>query len=230
MVSRIHKQKVLIVGAGVGGITTAALLAQKGYEVTVLEKNDIPGGRCGHMVVDGYHFDTGATFFMMPELYERTFALLGERMADHLDLRPVDPTYTIHFNDDSILRLTSNLRDMETQLEAIERGSFGRMLRYLHEAERHYTLSLDNMVTKDFHNWLEFCSPKNLLLFLRLRALVGHIRYVNRFFKDPRLRIAFTFHDMYMGLSPYESPAIYSLLQYTELANGLWYRWEACTA
>jgi len=210
-------------GAGIGGIATAARLARRGYAVTVVEKNELPGGRCGQMTLQGHTFDTGATLFLMPGLYARTFADLGERMQDHLDLRRIDPTYHLHFQDGTQLQLTSDLQAMRAQLEAIEPGSFGRMLRYLEEGGCHYRLSLAHLVERDFRSLPEFINPRNLLLFLRLRALSRHTRYAARFFKDPRLQIAFTFHDMYMGLSPFESPATYSLLQYTELADGLWY-------
>jgi phytoene desaturase len=112
---------------------------------------------------------------------------------------------------------------MQAQLESMERGSFGRMLDYLRDGHRNYSLSLPNIVNKDFHNLLEFFTPRNVVLFLQLQALTRHTTYVDRHFKDPRLRIAFTFHDMYMGLSPYAAPATYSFLQYTELTDGIWY-------
>ena len=88
---------ILVIGAGIGGIATAARLARAGYQVTVVEKNKQPGGRCGFIHKDGYNFDTGATLFMMPELYAQAFADLGERMEDYLDLFRVDPTYNLHF-------------------------------------------------------------------------------------------------------------------------------------
>src|SRR5512136_505148 len=117
------KSKVLIIGAGIGGIATAARLARKGCQVTVLEKNDIPGGRVGQLKHDGYTFDTGATLLLMPEIYAETFAALGERMQDHLDLRRIDPTYHLYFPDDSSILLTSDLHAMQEQLESMERGS-----------------------------------------------------------------------------------------------------------
>jgi phytoene desaturase len=218
-----NKPNVIVVGAGIGGIAAAARLARRGCRVTVVEKCDKTGGRCGRMTVDGYTFDTGATLFLMPELYARTFADLGERMQDHLDLLRIDPTYQLLFQDGSRLRLSSDLQAMQSQLEAIEPGSFGRMLRYLEEGWRNYVLSLPNVVDRDFRSLTEFINPRSLLLFLRMQALTRHTSYAARFFKDPRLQMAFTFHDMYMGLSPYESPACYSLMQYTELADGLWY-------
>jgi phytoene desaturase len=218
-----ENRNVVIIGAGMGGIATAARLARQGYRVTVVEKNEQPGGRCGRMSVDGYTFDTGATIFLMPDLYARTFADLGERMEDHLDLRRVDPTYHLYFPDDSTLQLTPDMQRMKAQLEAIEPGSFDRLLAYLAEGGELYRLSEPDVVERDFRRLTQFINPRMIALFLRLRSFSIHTRYAGRFFRDPRLLMAFTFQDMYMGLSPYESPATYSLMQYVELADGLYY-------
>ena len=159
----------------------------------------------------------------MPGLYTQTFTDLGERLEDHLDLRRIDPTYHIHFDDGTQLSLTSDLRSMQAQLESIEPGSFDGFLRYMEEGYRHYKLSLEHLVERDFRSLSEFCTPKNLLLIFRLKALVNHMDNMANYFEDPRLKIAFTFQNMYMGLNPYEAPAIYSLLQYTEFAEGIWF-------
>ncbi len=175
------------------------------------------------MTVDGYTFDTGATLFMLPDLYAQTFAALGERMQDHLDLHRIDPTYHLTFPDGSQLQLTSDMLRMQERLEAIEPGSFARMLRYLGAGRRIYELSIPELLGRDFRSLPEFINPRMLRLFLQVKALTRHTDYVGRFFKDPRLQMAFTFQDMYMGLSPYDSPATYSFMQSTELADGLWY-------
>jgi phytoene desaturase len=159
----------------------------------------------------------------MPEIFAQAFADLGERMVDHLDLRRIDPTYHIHFGDSSTLVLTSDLGAMQAQLEAIESGSFGGLLRYLEEGQRHYQLVLSQVAGRNFCSLLEYFSPRNLLLIFQLKALARHYANVGNYFDDHRLRIAFTFQDMYVGLSPYEAPATYSLLQYAELAGGVWF-------
>ncbi len=223
MPSTENNHKVVVIGAGIGGIAAAARLARRGYRVTVVEKNEQPGGRCGRMIVDGYTFDTGATFFLMPGLYASTFADLGERMEDHLDLRRVDPTYHLYFPDNTGMLLTADMLKMKAQLEAIEPGSFDRLLAYLAEGGELYRLSETSVFMRDFRHLTEFINPRMIALFLRLRSLTRHTRYAGRFFRDPRLLMAFTFQDMYMGLSPYQSPATYSLMQFTELVDGLYY-------
>jgi len=219
----MEKSTVLVIGAGIGGIATGARLARYGYQVTVVEKNEGPGGRCSRMEKNGHHFVTGPSLFLMPEIYARTFADLGERLEEHLDLHRVDPTYHLHFGDGSTLLLTSDLQAMRVQLEAIEPGSFDAFLRYLNEGSRHYKLGMAHLVERNFLSLVDYCSPRNLLLLFRLRALINHYSNIEDYFFDPRLKAAFTFQDMYLGLSPFEASAIYSLLQYSEFAEGVWY-------
>jgi len=213
----------LVIGAGMGGIATAARLARHGYQVTVTEKGKRAGGRCDRLVKEGHHFDTGPTLFLMPEIYAQTFADLGEQMKDHLDLRRIDPTYRVHFDDGFTLSLTSDLNAMQAQLEAIEPGSFGGFLRYLNEGHLYYRLAFPHLVGRSFHNLLEFCSLKNLLLLFRLKLLTRHYDHIGNYFGHRRLKAAFTFQDMYLSLSPYEAPATFSLLPYAELAGGVWF-------
>ncbi len=213
----------LVIGAGIGGLATAARLARAGYRVRVLEKGPRPGGRAGVIEEQGFRFDTGPTLFLMPQTFAETYAALGERMEDHLDLVRLDPTYRVHFHDDTTLDLTANLVRMREQLDAMEPGAFEAFLRFLSEGYRHYYLSLERFVGRNFTSWLEYFHPGNLPLLLRLKALVKHQANTARYFRDPRLQAAFSFQNMYLGLSPYDAPATYSLLQFTELAEGVWF-------
>lgn len=217
------RSTALIIGAGLGGIATAARLARQGYHVTVLEQNDRPGGRCDQLVRDGHRFDLGPTLFLMPEVFAETYAALGARMDEQLDLRRIDPTYRVRFDDGLSLSLTSDLNSLHAQLEAIEPGAFGGLLRYLDEGRVNYHTSLQKFVGRNFYNYAQYFSPGNLPLLFKLKALVKHYHNIGHYFDDPHLKAAFTFQNMYLGLSPYDAPATYSLLQYTELAGGVWF-------
>ncbi len=214
---------VLVIGAGIGGITTAAHLARQGMQVTVLEKNARPGGRCDTFNHQGHHFDTGPTLLVMPLLYENEFASLGESFWDLLDLQQVDPTYRLVFDDGSDLSLTSDLKTLRDQLETIEPGSFQGFLRYLEEGHRHYHVAMDRLVGRDFRTPGSFFNLGNLPLLHQIKPLVPHYRNMANYFQSPRLKAAFTFQDVYMGLSPFEAPATFSMMPYTELAHGVWY-------
>ncbi len=212
----------LVIGAGLGGIVLSARLARAGFNVCVLEKNGTPGGRYGQIVREGHRFDTGATLLLMPEIFAQTYTALGERMEDHLDLRRIDPTYQIRFEDGTQLALTSDLNALQAQLEAIEPGSFGGLLRFLTEGYQSYHLSLQHFVGRNFYHWFDYFNLQNLPLLFQLKALVNHYDNVGHYFHDSHLKAAFTFQNMYLGLSPFDAPATYSLLQYTELADGVW--------
>lgn len=217
------QKSVLIIGAGLGGIAAAAHLARRGLHVTVLEKNSRPGGRCDRFERGGHHFDTGPTLLVMPLVFEAEFAALGASMHDMLDLQRVDPTYSLVFDDGSRLGLTSDLKAMHDQLEAIQPGSFQGFLRYLDEGHRHYHLALRHLVDRDFRTALDFFTPANLPLLFQLKPLSRHYSHMDAYFSERRLKSAFTFQDVYMGLSPFEAPATFSMMPYTELAHGVWY-------
>jgi len=217
------KQSALVIGSGLGGIATAARLARLGYRVTVLEKNASPGGRCGQFVRDGHRFDIGATLFLMPQVFAETYSALGESMEDHLDLRRIDPSYCIHFADGLELSLTGNLADIRAQLEAIQPGSFLGFLRFLQESHRHYTVSLQRFVGRNFNHLFDYFTPLNLPLMFQLKVFSTHYANIGNYFSDPHLKAAFTFQNMYLGLSPFDAMATYSLLQYTEMAEGVWF-------
>jgi phytoene desaturase len=214
---------VLVIGAGIGGLAIAGRLARQGHKVTVVEKHATPGGRTFRIERDGYRFDTGPTLFLMPEMFAETYAAMGERMEDHLDLMRIEPTYRVHFHDGSMLDLHSDLLQMREQLEALEPGSFDALLRFLSEGYVNYHDSIKHFVGRNFTNIFQYFSPANLPLLFKLKALVKHYPNVSRYFRDPRLRAAFSFQNMYLGVSPFDALATYSLLQYTEMCEGVWF-------
>jgi phytoene desaturase len=218
-----NRPTALVIGAGLGGIAAAARLAQHGYGVTVFEKNAAPGGRCGQIIRDGHRFDTGPTLLLMREIFAETYAALGARLENELDLRRIDPTYRVRFDSGPELALTSDLHALEAQLEALAPGSFRGLLAYLAEGQAHYQLSLARFVGRNFYSLADYFSLRNLPLLFELKALSRHYQQIGHYLRDPRLKAAFTFQDMYLGLSPFEAPATYSLLQYTELVGGVWY-------
>jgi phytoene desaturase len=219
----MRTKKVFVIGAGIGGITAAIHLAKRGLHVTVLEKNARPGGRCDRISREGHQFDTGPTLLVMPLLYESEFAALGAPMHEVLDLQRVDPTYHLVFDNGQQLALTSDMKYLQEQLERIEPGSFQGLLRYMDEGHRHYHLGIEKLVQPDFRKASDFFKLSNLPLVQQVKPLKKHYANMSNYFDDPRLKAAFTFQDVYMGLSPFEAPATFSMMPYTELAHGVWY-------
>jgi phytoene desaturase len=219
----VTRKSAVVVGAGIGGITAATHLARAGLRVTVVEKNSKPGGRCGSFTRDGHRFDTGPTLFVMPLQYEAEFRALGVSLHERLDLARVDPTYTLVFDDGSRLGLTSDMAAMRAQLEEVEPGSFDGLQRYLREGGRHYRLVVDNVVNRQFRRASDLLSAQLLAVALRTKPLRNHYRNLGAYFHAPRLRDAFSFQDLYVGLTPFDAPATFSMLPYSELSHGVWY-------
>jgi len=160
---------------------------------------------------------------VMPLLYQNEFETMGADMNDLLDLRRVDPTYRLVFDDGAQLALTSDLIALQEQVEAFEHGAFQGLLRYLDEGHRHYQVGIDRLVMRDFRKGSQFFNLSNIPLLFQLKPLSNHYNHMSAYFDDPRLKAAFTFQDVYMGLSPFEAPATFSMMPYTELAHGVWY-------
>jgi phytoene desaturase len=216
-------KSIIVVGAGIGGIASAARLARQGFQVSVIEKGPRPGGRASTIEQEGFYFDTGPTLFLMPEVFAETYAALGQRMQDHLELKRLDPAYRVHFHDETTLDLSPDLFLMRSQLDAIEPGAFENYLHFMSEGHKNYRLSLEHFIGRNFYSFFDYFNPSNLPLILKMKALVKHANRVAHFFKDPRLQAAFSFQNMYLGVSPYQAPATFSLLQYTEMGDGVWF-------
>ena len=212
-------------GAGVGGVSTAARLAKAGFKVTVLEKNDFTGGRCSLIHKDGHRFDQGPSLLLLPHLFHRTFEELGTSLEQEgVELRKCEPNYNIWFGDGKNFRLSSDLAVMKTEIEKWEgKGGYSRYLDFLREAHQHYELSVEHVLLKNFTSLLSMLRLSFLRHLLALHPFESIWTRASKYFWTERLRRVFTFGSMYMGMSPFDAPGTYSLLQYTELAEGIWY-------
>lgn len=212
--------KAIIIGAGVGGIATAAFLAKQGFSVDVYEKNPNPGGRCGQMIQDGHRFDLGATILLMPSLYRNVFSSLGIDMDKELETSSLEPVYKLFFGDGSDFAFTRDPEKMQAQLESIEPGSFQKYKKYTAEGYEYFNLSMNELLGKNFYHLFQFVNLKSMKLLLKLKVWKKHTDYVRQYFDDQHLRMAFTFQNIYVGQNPYEAPAFFSMLPGAEIAEG----------
>ena len=221
--NRPRRPTAIVIGAGVAGLAASIHLARRGFKVDIFEKNTRAGGRLDQIEREGFRFDTGPTLYVMPQLYASELKRLGIEAHAALDLQRVDPTYHLYFEGGSQLVLTSDMKRLTGQIDRFEHGASKHLMTYLSEGGRHYELALKNLVQRDFRRMGDFLNLSNLLLLFQLKAHRKHYRYIGRYFDDHRLQAAFTFQDMYMGLSPADAPTTFSLMQYSELAHGVWY-------
>ncbi|RDH31027.1 phytoene dehydrogenase [Aspergillus welwitschiae] len=215
----------IIVGGGAGGIAVAACLAKKGYKVTVVEKNADIGGRCSLMQENDYRFDQGPSLLLMPSFFHQIFNdLYTSISAEGITLRKCDPSYRIWFPDHDHLDLSTDIPSMKEQIEAHE-GPYGfeRFLRFLVESGRHYNLSCEHILHRNFATIWSLLRWDLLFALPRLHVFESIYTRASRYFRSDKLRQAFTFASMYLGMSPFDAPATYSLLQYTEMTDGIWY-------
>ncbi len=213
-------RSAVIIGAGVGGITTAIFLAKNGFDVTIFEKNVSPGGRCGRVVRDGHRFDIGATIFLMPNIYRDVFKSLGITLEDSFDTIPLETLYTLYVGDGNKLAFSSNLNKMQDQLELIEPGSFQKFLLYLAQGYKKYLLAINELIGRNFENLFQFANLKNVLLLIKLKTYIRHVIYIKKFFKNSFLKKAFTFQNIYVGQNPEKAPALFSMIPAAELIEG----------
>jgi phytoene desaturase len=219
-----ERKRIVVVGAGVGGLTAAARLAHAGFNVTVLEKNATVGGRLDRVRRGGYTWDTGPTLLLMTDVYREFFRSLGRDLSDYLALHRLEPNYRIRFGDGATLDMTGNLPRLIENVETIEPGAGRGLLRFLADAGEKYRLGRRGFVERGFESASEFFSPVSLLKLARSGAVANYWRHTGHYFRDERLRQAFSFQTIYLGISPYHAPAIYTLLPYAELVeDGLWF-------
>lgn len=216
-------KKAIIIGAGIGGLTTSLYLARAGYSVTVYEKNSAPGGRCGQYIRDGHRFDLGATMMLMPGIYREVLGSLGINLVEGTDIFPLKNLYTIFFDDDSRLEFTTDREKMREQLERIEPGSYIRSLAYVDEGYSIFKASMEKLIGRNFYNLFQLVNFNNIGLLYKLKIFTSNWRYAKRFFRHKHLLMAYTFQNIYVGQSPFDSPALFSMVPAAELTEGSFY-------
>ena len=214
------KKRVVVVGAGPGGLTASMILASKGYEVEIFEKNVEIGGRNGAYRFDGFTFDIGPTFLMMRNLLEDVFNLSGRRVEDYLDIRRLDPFYRLLFADGTDFRPTADREAMREQIERLFPGNWPGYLRFLEVEQRKYD-RISPCLQVPYSTLGAYLTPRfgKALPYLDAhKSLFGHL---GGYFDADKLKIAFTFQAKYLGMSPWSCPATFSIISFIEHTGGI---------
>lgn len=218
------QKHVVIVGAGAGGLSTAARLAHRGVRVTVLEQNGTVGGRNRRQSVNGCQFDGGPTLLMMLDPFRKLFADLGERFEERVPITLCNPSYRVFYADGSRIDATIDQNEMTERIRALCGDRDAEQFKpFLAELRELYEASIPNFVRKNYGSLRDFAGPRQLGLVTKHHMLSNLAKRVEKRFSDPRLRMLFSFQTMYLGLSPYDAPWVYATLAYMEFGEGIWY-------
>ncbi len=216
-------QKVIVIGSGFAGLSAATCLARDGYAVTLLEKNSVIGGRARKFEAEGFTFDMGPSWYWMPEVFDEYFALFGKKTSDYYDLVRLDPSYSIFFGEEEVMDVPAGLDALYKMFEEYETGSGDKLKKFLSEAQYKYEVGMKEFVQKPGHSILEFADLRVVKSLFRLQMFQSMSKHVKSLFKNPKLVQLLEFPVLFLGATPSNTPALYSLMNYADMALGTWY-------
>lgn len=221
----MSKPTAVIIGAGFGGLATACILGKAGWKVTVLEKNEQIGGRAGVLKAKGFTFDMGPSWYLMPDVFEHFFALVGENINDHLNLKRLSPSYRVFFKDvhDRPYDIYGDLKKDQDTFEALEPGSSQKLADYLKRSEYIYKTSMDKFLYQNYDGLRDIMKPSLIGEAHKLSLFSNMDRYVRSYFSSPETQKIMEYPLVFLGASPYNAPALYSLMSHVDFNQGVFY-------
>lgn len=217
---------VVIIGGGIGGLGTACLLGKAGYKVTILEKNHQVGGRANLVEKNGYKFDIGPSWYLMPDVFEHFFSLLDEKVEDHLKLHKLSPSYRVIFPEDPDFPQLDMFSDLEKDLSTIEKlepGVSEKFKKYINISGKQYDLAKRLFMYRNYNSPLDFLQKDFILEGVKMNPLQTMENYLNKWFKDDRLKKVLEYTLVFLGSEPRKTPALYNIMNYIDFAMGVYY-------
>lgn len=216
-------KKIIVIGSGFSGLAAACNLAAEGFDVTVLEKNAVPGGRARKFETDGFMFDMGPSWYWMPEVFEQFFARFGKKTSDYYNLRRLDPSYVVWFGENDRMDVPADMAALEAMFERYEPGSAAKLRHFLKEAEYKYRVGMNDFVHRPGNSVLEFADWRVVASLFRLQMFSSLSAHVRSLFRNDKLIRLLEFPVLFLGATPQKTPALYSLMNYADMALGTWY-------
>lgn len=214
--------KISIVGAGIGGLAAAALLAMDGGEVTVIEKNKNVGGRASAFSRNGFTFDMGPTWYLMPELFDNFFAEFGKSTSDFYKIEKLDPAYRVFFDDGETVDISPKMDENYELFDSLERDGGARLQEFLEDCETLYKSVLKTLYL-DLDTPLKILNREVLFQGTKINIFESVENFVNKRFQSDKARKILKYSVGFIGTPPSKSPAFYSILNYVKMVQGVYY-------
>ena len=214
---------IVVIGAGFSGLSAATCLAAKGYNVTLIEKHDQPGGRARKFEAEGFTFDMGPSWYWMPDVFEKYFALFGKKTSDYYKLIRLDPSYSVVWNKNEKTDLPADLNQLINLFDSLDKGSGERLKQFLKEAEYKYEVGVNKLVYKPGRSLKEFADLELLTGIIKLDVFKSMAKHVRKITSNKRLLQILEFPVLFLGALSKDTPALYSLMNYADMALGTWY-------
>ena len=229
MSAKHSRDRVVVIGAGPGGLASAMLLAKTGLEVTVIEKRGVVGGRTSTMEKDGFKFDVGPTFFLYPQVLREIFAATGHSLEKEVPMHRLDPQYRLVFGGGGQVDATANVERMKRQIAAISPADADRLELYFKD-NREKLQRFAPILQSPFESWRDLITPEMLKMLPLVRPWRSLDSDLKQYFKDDRIRLGFSFQSKYLGMSPFSCPSLFSILSFLEYEHGVFHPVGGCGA
>ena len=214
--------KALVIGAGFAGLSAASFLAKKGWDVTIVEKNEMAGGRARKFEAEGFTFDMGPSWYWMPDVFEKYFGSFGKKVSDFYELQRLDPSYRVYF-EKATWDLPANYEALKNLFESIEPGAANALDLFLAEAKYKYEVGVGKLVYQPSISITEFIDFELIKGVFKLDVFQSMKTHIARYFKHPYIQFLMEFPVLFLGALPENTPALYSLMNYADIKGGTWY-------
>lgn len=218
-----NKKNICVIGSGFAGISAATYLANFGHNVFVIEKNSTHGGRARKFSSKGFTFDMGPSWYWMPDVFEKFFKDFDKDINDYINLKRLDPSYRVYFSNDEKIDIPADYESLKELFESFEEGSGLKLDEFLKQAEEKYKVGINNLVYKPGLSITEFMNYETISGALKLDIFKSMHTHIRKFFKNEKLIKLLEFPILFLGATPKNTPALYSLMNYADIKLGTWY-------
>ncbi|SHL38142.1 phytoene desaturase [Chitinophaga jiangningensis] len=215
-------KQAVIIGSGIAGLSAACYLARAGFSVTVVEKQDRPGGRARLLKEQGFSFDMGPSWYWMPDVFDRFFTDFGYKTSDFYQLQRLDPSYDIYWKEDK-WSIPANYEALRKLFEQTAPGAGHQLDRFIEDAAEKYRIGMQKLAYKPAHSLFEFASWEVIKAAINMDLFTSMSKHISKYFKDEKLQKLLSFPILFLGALPENTPALYSLMNYADISLGTWY-------